>query len=358
MNALRVAYVLNVFPKLSETFIAHELAELRRRDIPLRVMSLRRPNETLRHELIAKSGLDALTSYDPGDFLRKLREFRPHLLHAHFATEPAGAARALAAELAVPFTFTAHGYDIRRKPPADFGQRAAAARRVVTVSQANARYIHQAFGVPLEHLRVIPCGVDTEVFRPSAGSNTEPVEPVLPLLVCVARLVKVKNLGLLLRACGLLRDRGIRFRTVCIGEGPMRAELETLQRELRLENAFEFVGALEHRDVLRWWQRASIALLSSQDEGMPVCLMEAAACGLPAVATAVGGVPEVIEHEVTGLITPAGDVVGFANALQTLLADRARASVMGAAARRRAQASFTLARQVDDLLALWREILP
>jgi glycosyltransferase involved in cell wall biosynthesis len=86
--------------------------------------------------------------------------------------------------------------------------------------------------------------------------------------------------------------------------------------------------------------------------------MEAAACGLPAVATAVGGVPEVIEHEVTGLLAPAGDVVGFANALQQLLEERGRARLMGAAARRRAQARFTLARQVDDLLALWSEFLP
>src|SRR5262245_41260143 len=137
MNPLRVAYIVNVFPKLSETFIAHELAELGRRGVALRVCSLRPPMETLRHDLIARNGLDALTSYDPSQFLQQLQEFKPHLLHAHFATEPAAAARALAQQLGLPFTFTAHGYDIRRKPPADFAQRAAAARAVVTVSHAN-----------------------------------------------------------------------------------------------------------------------------------------------------------------------------------------------------------------------------
>src|SRR5438093_2138576 len=147
----RVAYVLNVFPKLSETFIAHELLELRRRGIELLVLSLRRPTDALRHRFIADSGIETVVNYEQDTFLSALREFAPHLLHAHFATEPAGAARALAGEIGVPFTFTAHGYDIHRKPPADFIARATAARAVVTVSQANARSIAQTFGVPAKH---------------------------------------------------------------------------------------------------------------------------------------------------------------------------------------------------------------
>ena len=379
MTPLRIAYVVNVFPKLSETFIAHELAELRRRGVQLRVLSLRQPVEELRHDLIAANGLDQLTSYDTDRFLPELKEFRPHLLHAHFATEPAAAAREFAEELHVPFTFTAHGYDIRRKAPPDFAFRAATARRVVTVSHANARHITSTFGVPLSHLRVIPCGVDTTVFRPLIGprssrreeaqTSSSPIPasesgtPLLgrheahPLLVCVARLVAVKNLGLLLRACALLRDRGVAFRCVLVGDGPLRSELEALRRELNLEDLVKFHGAANHREVLRFWQRASVALLTSENEGMPVSLMEAAACGVPAVATAVGGIPELVEQRVTGLLTPPGDAAAFADAVQDLIENPARAATMGQAARRRAETKFSLSRQVDELLALWSEIL-
>src|ERR1043166_3126966 len=148
MTPCRVAYVLNMFPKLSETFIAYELMELRRRGVEILVFSLRHPTDSIRHDFITRSGLDSLTSYDPGTFLPALRQFQPQLVHAHFATEPAGRAREWAPEIGAPSPFTAHGYDIRRKPPPDFTARASAARAVITVSQANARHIVETFGVP------------------------------------------------------------------------------------------------------------------------------------------------------------------------------------------------------------------
>lgn len=121
MNPLRVAYVVNVFPKLSETFIAHELAELKRRGVELRVLSLRPPVDELRHDIIAEAGLDALTCYDPALFEKVLREFQPQLLHAHFATEPTAAAREWAQRSAFrspsPRTATTSGANRRRISP-------------------------------------------------------------------------------------------------------------------------------------------------------------------------------------------------------------------------------------------------
>lgn len=350
----RVAYVLNVFPKISETFIAHEMAELRRRGVELLVLSLRQPTEDLRHDFIASSGLAGVVRYEAREFASDLRRFRPQVIHAHFATEPTAAAREFAAELGVPFTFTAHGYDIRRKPPADFAARAGAARAVVTVSEANARHIVGNLGVPPGRLRIIPCGVDTEQFRAMPGPPRR--EPA-PVIVCVARHVPVKNLGLLLRACGLLRDRGVSFRCLSVGDGPSRPELERLRGELELEGLVEFAGAMEHQGVLRSWHQASVAVLSSENEGMPVCLMEAASCSVPAVATAVGGIPELIDHGVTGLLVAPGDADALAAGLQQLLEDPARAAEMGRAARRRVQERFSLSRQIDALLSVWREVI-
>jgi len=347
----RVAYVVNVFPKLSETFIANELAELRRRDVEVRILSLRWPTEKRRHEFIAQAGLEERTVYNSWEFPEVLRKFQPDLLHAHFATEPTVAARELAAELRVPFTFTAHGYDIYRKPPADFADRAGAASAVITVSEANARYIVKTFGVPTAQIHVIPCGVDGERFSPR-GERLEP-----PHVVCVARLRPVKNLGLLLEACAALRSRGVEFRCVLVGDGPCRDDLEAAQARLGLSRVVEMVGAAEQAEVLAWWRRATIAALTSTSEGMPVCLMEAAACGVPAVATAVGGVPELVENNLTGLLTPSDDAQALAAALERLLRDHELVARMGMAARRRVEERFSIRRQVDCLLALWTEVV-
>ncbi|HTL56091.1 MAG TPA: glycosyltransferase [Candidatus Limnocylindrales bacterium] len=379
-----IVYVLRVFPKISETFIASELAELRRRGIDLRILSLLPPRGDLIHDIVSRAGLDKITCYEPKDFPAVLREFRPQLLHAHFATEATAAAIELATEERLPFTFTAHGYDIHRKPPSDFGARAKAARAVVTVSHANAAYITQTFGVPASHIRVIPCGVDTERFRPAplaaarvgkgfelSGSQAGPYprshsstvldyeaedEPP-PLIVCVARHVLVKNLGLLLDACALLAEHGVRFRCILLGDGPCRRELEAARARLGLLEIVEMRGAAEQSQVLAWWQHAAVGVLTSDSEGVPVSLMEAAACGVPAVATSVGGVPELVEDGVTGLLVPPRDAPALASALERLLGDQSLRRRLGEAARQRAQEKFSVTRQVDQLLGLWSEIL-
>lgn len=344
--------MVNVFPKLSETFIAGELAELVRRGIEVRILSLRRPTDKLQHDLVARAGLSAHAYYEPSEFRRRLRHFEPELIHAHFATEPAASARQLSEELGVPFTITAHGYDIYRRPPMDFAARAAAAAALITVSEANARYLAGTFGVPRSHIHVIPCGVDTSRFRPG-GHRPRPRH-----IVCVARLVPVKNLGLLLEACARLRARGVDFHCVIVGEGPCREELLAARSRLHLESVVELTGAAEQAEVCAWWQRASVALLTSEREGMPVCLMEAAACGVPAVATAVGGVPELIEDGVTGLLAPAGDAHALADRMERLLLDPWLAARLGAAARRRAESCYGVTGQVSRLLRLWADLVP
>jgi glycosyltransferase involved in cell wall biosynthesis len=350
----RIVYVLKVFPKISETFIAEELAELRRRGIELRILSLLPARAGIRHDIVASSGLEQLTSYGPKDFSSIVEEFRPQLLHAHFATEATAMAIELATEHQLPFTFTAHGYDIHRKAPSDFGARAAAAKAVVTVSQANADYIGRTFGVPSSHIRIVPCGVDTERFQPG---NTNGLMAETPLIVCVARQVAVKNLGLLLDACSLLAKRGTNFRCVLVGDGPCRDELEEKRVRLGLTEVVQMPGAAEQAEVLKWWQRASIGVLTSDNEGMPVSLMEAAACGVPVAATAVGGVPELIADGTTGLLIPPNDANSLAAALERLLSNPELRTRIGTAARQRAEEKFSVRTQVDRLLALWSEIL-
>lgn len=351
MTVQRVAYVVNMFPKLSETFIANEIAELTSRGIDCRLLSLKRPTEALRHAVVDTLPLDRMAFSDHDAFRRSLADCPPDVVHAHFATEPTRVAGALAAALRLPFTFTAHGYDVYRKPPADLRDRIRAAHAVVTVSEANADHLVANFDAPRERLRVLPCGVDLDRFRPAANGG----EP--HTIVCVARLRPVKNLGALLRACRILKDRVVRFRLVVIGEGPSLLELEAERTRLGLDAEVRFEGAQDHATVLAWWQRATVGVLTSHSEGMPVSLMEAAACGVPAVAPAVGGIPELIDDGVTGFVTPPGDSAAVADALARVLGSPALRATLSLAARRRAEARFSASAQVDALLDLWASLL-
>ena len=351
----RIAYVVNYFPKFSETFIASELVELQRRGIEVRVLALEPPKLALCHDFIIAAGLNRATTYGVRNFDDVLEEFRPDLIHAHFATQATAEARRLAAKFALPFTFTAHGYDIYRDPPADFRDRARSAAALITVSWANARYISNNLEVPLDLIHVIAAGVDTSRFHPLRDPhdlNTNGSE-MPPLIVCVARYEPAKNLVLLLRACGILRDRGVNFRCVMIGEGKSRKIIERVRSELRLDEVVDLAGATEHNQVLGFLQGASIAVLTSEREGMPVCLMEAGACAVPVVATSVGGIPELIEHEVTGLLTAPGEAGAFADGLERLLSEPHLRRRMGAAARLRIEERFSLGRQMDQMLDIW-----
>lgn len=351
MTPRRLAYVVSTFPKISETFIVGELAELRRRGIDVRVLSLKRPEEAQVHDCVRDSGLMERTTYDASVFGDVLDDFQPDLVHAHFATDPTAAARTIAAERRVPFTFTAHGYDVYRRPPADFAARARAAASVITVSEANRRHLTANLGVAPERIHVIPCGVDTEWFSPGRPESAP------PLVVCVARLREVKQLDLLIRACALVRDRGAAFRCVIVGEGPERPKLEALRAQLALDDHIAMPGAADQNEVRDWWRRASVAVLSSRSEGMPVSLMEAASCGVAAVAPAVGGVPELIAHGETGFVTPPGDCGLLADAIHELLVNEPLRCAMGGNARRRAEQRFSRVSQIDRLLGVWSSVL-
>jgi glycosyltransferase involved in cell wall biosynthesis len=351
MTVRRVAYVVNTFPKISETFIANELAELRRRDIDVLILALHEPAESLAHEFVGDAGLPDRTIYERSEFDAALRAFKPDVIHAHFATDPTTVARNLAAALDVPFTFTAHGHDIHRRPPPDFWLRATAAAAVVTVSRANAHSISERFFVPSAHVRVIPCGVDTARFHPN-GARTSP-----PLIVCVARLVPVKNLGLLLEACAVLRARGVQFRAVVVGEGRSRAELEATLARLELENTVELAGAATQDRVVRYWQQATVATLTSANEGMPVSLMEAGACGVPSVATSVGGVPELVTSGVNGLLVRHACEAELADAIAALARSPALRARLGAEGRATVEHAYSESAYLESLSSLYVEVL-
>src|SRR5687767_14482999 len=112
MSVSRIAYVVYVFPKISETFIAREIIELETRSVEVMLFALECSRQWQQHEFVREHGLVDRCLHNREDFSRLVAERRPDLIHAHFATEPTGFARELSREHRIPFTFTAHGYDV------------------------------------------------------------------------------------------------------------------------------------------------------------------------------------------------------------------------------------------------------
>jgi glycosyltransferase involved in cell wall biosynthesis len=173
---------------------------------------------------------------------------------------------------------------------------------------------------------------------------------------CVANYKPFKGLELLIGVIANLAVRlgHRRLRLVLVGEGILRPMLEALQRELEVEDLVILHGA--EPVATRVYAAFDIAALASEAEGLPNVVLEAAAAGLPIVATAAGGTPEVISDGVTGLLVDVGDEEGFTDALERLCRDRAAAERLGAAARSDVAQRFGVDQMVAAFASLYREV--
>ena len=214
------------------------------------------------------------------------------------------------------------------------------ATHVTAVSNAVAETV-VALGVPRARVTVIPNGVDVARFGGAAADRAElgasNGETVIGSVGCLAAR---KDYGTLLDALARLRVRHPHARAVLVGDGPDRAALEARAAELGVAGHTTFLG--ERPDIERLLPAMDVFVLSSREEGIPNALLEAMAAGRPAVATAVGGTPEVLEHGVTGWLVPPADPAALAAALAEALDDPAEAARRGAAARRETIARMSI----------------
>lgn len=230
----------------------------------------------------------------------------------------------------------------------------------VSVSQELDRYLANAVGVPASRRSFIANGVDTEAFAPTREAPPPvsgcPFSPGRHWLVgTVGRLQTVKNQPALARAfVALVRAQpqaADRARLVIIGEGPLRAEIEAILDHAGMRHLAWLPGA--RSDVPQLLRTLDCFVLPSQTEGTSCTLQEAMACGLPIVATAVGGTPDLIEDGVLGLLVRADDDAAMAQAMGRYLDSASLSGQHGQAARRSAEQRFALSSMVDRYDALF-----
>jgi glycosyltransferase involved in cell wall biosynthesis len=224
---------------------------------------------------------------------------------------------------------------------------------LVFVSEAARRAAAELLGPPRPSWRVLRNGVDLSVFRP-AGPFRRPlpadfgVPNEVPVVTIVAALRVPKGHDIALRAWPLVRRQVPGAVLLIVGDGPHRDHLQSIAGE-----GVVFAGSRE--DVPEILRGSTLALLPSLTEALPTALIEAAASGLAAVATSVGGTPETVEHERTGLLVPAGDAEALARAVITLLLDEEQRAQYGSAARVLAEQRFNLTRWAEELARLYAE---
>lgn len=254
-----------------------------------------------------------------------LRAARPAgCLFAHWVL-PAGVIGAAASRLTGrPLVLYAHGSDI-----CVYAERSAAYRALTRWTLRRARHVLAAsrdiadrltgrFGVPPERVCVVPCGVDTDVFHPAERSG-DPVPAGGPVrLLFVGDLVPPKGVDELVTAVLAARAGGAALTLDLVGDGPLRAPLESRVAAAGTGAAVRFHGTVPRAAVADRLRAADCLVLPSHNEGTPVSVMEALTCGVPVLATRVGGIPDLVRDGVDGLLVPPGAPDALAAALRRL----------------------------------------
>lgn len=393
-RTLRVAYLAWFYPVVSMTFVQREVAALRSRGVEVQTMALR-PAQDLLSETERQSARETWTVMpttpaavllahvrgflrSPASFLatlrlvlrempgtegrhrrlralfyfayaiilaERLRKVRLDHVHVHGGDIGSHVVRLVShlergRRRRAPFTWslTVHGPGELLRPAEHLlAQKVHDADLVVGVSEyGRAQMIALAHESDWHKLEVVHCGIDVESWpRRSVDAPEGPLR-----ILTVGRLHPQKSHHVLIDAVDLLRARNVDVTVTLVGEGPTRPALERQIAELGLEDRVRLVGAVGQSDIGAFFPQHDAFCLASVSEGLPVVLMEAMAAGLPVVTTRITGVPELVEHGVTGLLVPPARPQALAEALQRVVEEPALRSALTIAARAAVRAGF------------------
>ncbi|MCF6289853.1 MAG: glycosyltransferase [Desulfobacterales bacterium] len=397
----KIAYLVSRFPHLPETFILREMSELVRQGESIFLYPLIRQQQPVVHQeaeswlgrarflpflspRVLEAGLGTLAhrpavvaalfartvrgNLPSRRFLARAMALFPKALyaarlmqeqgiehiHAHYATHPALVAWLIHRLTGISYSITVHAHDIFVDTTM-LGVKLREASFVVAISEYNRDYLARTVGPWVrEKIEVIHCGIEPEQYAARQGTH-RPGQRFE--LLSIGSLQPYKGYSYLIRACGLLRDRGVPFRCRIIGGGGEARNLARLIARERLGSLVELAGPLPQEEVAgilpsaHCYVQPSIVTPAGKMEGIPVSLMEALACELPVLASNLSGIPELIQPDKTGYLVEPADPAALAAALEQIYAEPARAGRLARAGRSLVRDRFALKKNVRQLAA-------
>ena len=401
----RVAFVLKGYPRLSETFIAQEIAALERCGLAIEIVSLRRPTDRYVHPvhddiaapvrylpeylyqqprrvarawwaLRGSAGYRAARRVWLRDLARDLtpnrvrrfgqalvmaHELDPAIerLHAHFLHTPASVARYASLLTGRPWSCSAHAKDIWTIPAWEKAEKLASCAWLTTCNAGNRDHLARLGPPGRVHLNYH--GIDVARFPPHPGppstrTGGEPDDPVIVL--SVGRAVAKKGHEVLLEALARLPEDA-HWRLVHVGGGPLRRRLAARAHALGIAARVTWRGMLAHDNVLAAYRGADLFALASRvtadgdRDGLPNVLMEAQSQGLACLATTAAAISELIEDGVNGVLVPPDDVAALRDALARLIAEPELRRRLGGAGNRIVRERFALDQKIEGLARLF-----
>ncbi|PIV75441.1 MAG: colanic acid biosynthesis glycosyltransferase WcaL [Rhodobacteraceae bacterium CG17_big_fil_post_rev_8_21_14_2_50_65_11] len=395
---MKIAYLTGEYPRATDTFIQREVAGLRDLGLTVETCTIRRTGAahlvgeeqrqaaaetfavlpaTLNALRLTRAKLAALRY--PGRFFRALalawrtapkgikgraynliyfaealvladhmRRTRVTHLHNHIAKASCTVAMLASALSGIPYSFTLHGPDIFFAPEHwRLDEKIARARFVACISDfCRAQAMLWSAPAHWGKLKIVHCGVEPARYTAGDRDGTR--------LVFVGRLASVKGIAVLLEAFVDVLAARPDLTLTLVGDGPERAALEAEAARLGVAGTVRFAGYQSQAEVADLLASHDALVLPSFAEGVPVVLMEALAAGLPVIATAVGGVGELVKDGETGCLIAPGDAAALCDAILRMFGDAAMRARMGAAGRARIEAGFTARDEAARLATLFQ----
>ncbi|WP_020168538.1 MULTISPECIES: glycosyltransferase family 4 protein [Methylotenera] len=361
---MRVAYILNQYPKVSHTFIRREILALERLGIEVQRISMRGWDESqidsddiseqAKTQYVLKEGVFPLLFSALKILLTKpiafitasklaikmsikadraliyhliylfeacqafnwSQQFKATHIHAHFGTNPSEVAMLMSVLSNVPYSFTVHGPEEFDRPKfLKIDEKINRAKFVVAISSFGKSQLQRWVDFSQwQKIKIVHCGLESSFYKIDAVTF-----PIKPKFVCVGRLCEQKGQLILVEAAKKLADANVDFELVLAGDGEMRQQIKALIAQYALQNRITITGWISSEAVRQYILDSQVLVLPSFAEGLPVVIMEAMSLKRPVISTYIAGIPELIKHAENGWLCVAGDVDDLTQTMQHAL---------------------------------------
>ncbi len=382
---MRIGYILKNFPKLSETFVLNEIIELKKRGHEVVIFSICHSKEKVAHPEVKEFNLLDNTFYLPNpEFLRffpckyltenlkekilatraakyfseiiqNSKELTLDILHAHFNGIATQVAMLMSKKLHIPFTFTAHAFDIFINPNISLlKKRMENALAVVTPSYYNKDYLNSLIDMKKEKIDVIKACANINKFK-----KIKKIDNTTTLL-SVGRLVEKKGIEYgILSIKKLIKDfPDIQYHIV--GSGQLENRLKKLVESLNLKNNIKFLGDLNNDLIAHELSKTMIFILpciKSKNGDLDVCplaLQEAMLARIPIVSTDIGSIPELVNNGREGFLVDPKNINQLTNKIKRLVRDKQLRIKIGKNAKKKIEKDFNIHKEINKLLKVWK----